>query len=144
MTSKSVKVIFDTNVWIGFLIGKRLSKITRHISDGSLTIVTTEQLLTEIETVTSREKLIKYFPKKSVQELIYFLEAIAEKVEIKPIHFINRDPKDNFLLDLIDFSKADYLVTGDKDLLEHNPFKTAQILTPVEFENRLKIIFDKG
>jgi predicted nucleic acid-binding protein len=37
-------------------------------------------------------------------------------------------------LDLIDFSKADYLVTGDKDLLELNPFKTARILTPSDFE----------
>jgi predicted nucleic acid-binding protein len=51
---------------------------------------------------------------------------------------INRDLKDNFLLDLIDFSKADYLITGDKDLLELNPFKTAQILTPQEFEVELK------
>jgi uncharacterized protein len=40
-------------------------------------------------------------------------------------------------LDLIDSSKADYLVTGDKDLLMHNPFKTAKILTPVEFEKEL-------
>ncbi len=138
MTSKSVKIIFDTNVWISFLIGKRLSKIKRHISDGDITIITTDQLLTEIKTVTSREKLRKYFPKESVKELIELLETIAEKIEIKPTHFINRDPKDNFLLDLIDFSKADYLITGDKDLLEHNPFKTAQILTPAEFENQLE------
>lgn len=137
MTGKSVKVIFDTNVWISFLIGKRLSKIKRHISSGDITIITTEQLLTEIKIVTSRKKLKKYFPEESVKELIEFLEAIAEKVEIKPTHFINRDPKDNFLLDLIDFSEADYLITGDKDLLEHNPFKTAQILTPAEFENQL-------
>ncbi|MHC1775465.1 MAG: hypothetical protein AB9834_08640 [Lentimicrobium sp.] len=39
---------------------------------------------------------------------------------------------------MIDFSKADYLITGDKHLLEHNPFKTAQILTPAEFENQLE------
>lgn len=137
MASKSVKVIFDTNVWISFLIGKRLSKIKRHISEGHITIITTEQLLTEIKIVTSREKLKKYFPKENVKELIELLETIAEKVEIEPTHFINRDPKDNFLLDLIDFSKADFLITGDKDLLEHNPFKKAQILTPSEFENQL-------
>ena len=88
--------------------------------------------------VTNREKLKKYFPKDSMNELIQLLETIAEKVEIKPTHHINRDPKDNFLLDLIDFSKADYLVTGDKDLLGHNPFKTAQILTPKEFEKQLQ------
>ena len=138
MPKKSVKVIFDTNVWISFLIGKRLTKIKQYISDRSISIVTTEQLLTEIKIVTSRKKLKKYFSKESVMELLELLETIAEKVDIEPTHFINRDPKDNFLLDLIDFSKADYLVTGDKDLLEHNPFKTAQILTPAEFEMQLE------
>ena len=66
------------------------------------------------------------------------LETIAEKVEIIPTQFINRDPEDNFLSDLIDFSKADYLVTGDKDLLLHNPFKSATILTPANFQIVLK------
>jgi putative PIN family toxin of toxin-antitoxin system len=119
MKAKNIKVIFDTNVWISFLIGKRLAFIKNYISSGQITIVTTVK---------------KYFPQESVTELLELLETIAEKVEIKPTHFINRDPKDNFLLDLIDFSKADYLVTGDKDLLVHNPFKSATILTPANFE----------
>jgi len=138
MINKNIKVIFDTNVWISFLIGKHLSKIKQYISDGTITIIITEQLLTEIKIVTSRKKLKKYFPQKSVNELIELLETITENIEIKPTHFINRDPKDNFLLDLIDFSKADYLITGDKDLLEHNPFLTAKILSPKEFEEELK------
>jgi putative PIN family toxin of toxin-antitoxin system len=138
MTKRNARVIFDTNIWISFLIGKQLSKIKGHISDGRITIITTEDLLIEIKRVTSREKLKKYFSKESVNELIELLETIAEEVKIQPTHFINRDPKDNFLLDLIDFSKADFLVTGDKDLLEHNPFKTAKILTPTEFEILLK------
>ncbi len=134
MKPKNIKVIFDTNVWISFLIGKRLSFVKNYITSGQITIISTEQLLKEIKEVTNRERLRKYFPPQSVTELLEFLEIIAEKVEIKPTHFINRDPKDNFLLDLIDFSKADYLVTGDKDLLLHNPFKTARILTPANFE----------
>lgn len=138
MKNNEVKVIFDTNVWISFLIGKRLAILKNYISDGSILIVTTEQLLTEINMVTNREKLKTYFPEESVKELVELLETIAIKVEIKPIHFINRDPKDNFLLDLIDYSKADFLITGDKDLLAHNPFKTAKILTPAEFEKVLK------
>ena len=48
-----------------------------------------------------------------------------------------------FLLDLIDYSKADYLVTGDKDLLIHNPFLTAQILSPNEFERMMKSALPK-
>lgn len=138
MKNKNVKVIFDTNVWISFLIGKRLSNIKDLIADGRIIIITTEQLLDEIKLVTSRDKLKKYFPKEKVTELIEFLEVISEKIDIRPIYFVSRDPKDNFLLDLIDFSKADYLITGDKDLLEHNPFKTAHILTPAEFEMQIK------
>jgi predicted nucleic acid-binding protein len=42
-------------------------------------------------------------------------------------------------LDLIAAAKADYLVTGDKDLLVHNPFMTAQILTPTEFEASIRL-----
>ena len=134
MKAKSIKVIFDTNVWISFLIGKRLSFIKNYISSGQITIITTQQLLKEIKEVTSRDRLKKYFPQDSVTELLQLLDTISEKVEIEPTHFINRDPKDNFLLDLIDFSKADFLVTGDKDLLVHNPFKSATILTPANFE----------
>lgn len=137
MKGKNIKVIFDTNVWISFLIGKRLSFIKNYIADGQILIVINQQLLNEIKDVTRREKLKKYFPRESVNEFIELLETIAEPIEIKPTHFINRDPKDNFLLDLIDFSKADYLVTGDKDLLEHNPFKTATILTPANFEKAM-------
>jgi putative PIN family toxin of toxin-antitoxin system len=138
MKAKSIKDIFDTNIWISFLIGKRLSFIKNAISSGYITIITTAQLLKEIKEVTSREQLKKYFPQECVTELLELLETIAEKVEIKPTDFINRDPKDNFLLDLIDFSKADYLVTGDIDLLAHNPFKSATILTPANFEIALK------
>lgn len=134
MKSGNVRVIFDTNVWVSFLIGRRLTKIKKHIVNREITIITTDQLITELQLVTSRDKLKKYFPKSSVKELIEFLNTIAEHVSIEPTHFINRDPKDNFLLDLIDFSKADYLITGDKDLLELNPFKTAQIITPAAFE----------
>lgn len=138
MKNKKIKVIFDTNVWISFLIGKHLTNLKQYISNGNITIITTEQLLTEIKIVTNREKLKKYFPAESVIEMIDLLETIAKKVEIKPTHFINRDPKDNFLLDLIEYSEADYLVTGDKDLLAHNPFKSAKIISPTEFEKEFK------
>jgi putative PIN family toxin of toxin-antitoxin system len=139
MKETNIKVIFDTNVWISFLIGKRLAFIKSFIVDGKFTIVITDQLLEEIKEVTGRERLRKYFPEERVKELIDLLQTIGKNVVIKPTHFINKDPKDNFLLDLIDFSKADYLVTGDKDLLIHNPFKTAIILAPSNFEIIFKV-----
>jgi putative PIN family toxin of toxin-antitoxin system len=137
MKVKKNRVIFDTNIWISFLIGKKLSNIKQYIIDGQITIIICSQLFEEIIEVTKREKLRKYFPENEVKELIILLETIAEIIEIESIHFSNRDSKDNFLLDLIDFSKADFLVTGDKDLLIQNPFKTAKIVSPSEFEKEI-------
>ncbi|MFD1631549.1 putative toxin-antitoxin system toxin component, PIN family [Pseudopedobacter beijingensis] len=58
MTSKkTIRVIFDTNVWISFLIGKRLTRIKQHIINGDIQLIVTNQLLNELRVVTSREKL---------------------------------------------------------------------------------------
>lgn len=119
------------------MIGKKLSILKKYLTEGSITVVVTDQLLEEIRIVTQRKKLKKYFSQKSVKELMRLLKIIAENVNIKPTHFISRDPKDNFLLDLIEYSKADFLVTGDTDLLELNPFKTAKIINPSDFESYL-------
>ena len=135
MKPKNIKVIIDTNVWISFLIGKKVYLLKDLIINEQIKIVYCEQLLIEIKEVTSRPNIKKYFPKEAVAELLDLLELIGARYEIKPIHFINRDPKDNFLLDLIDISKAEYLITGDNDLLLHNPFLTASIITPSIFES---------
>jgi len=135
-----IKVVFDTNIWISFLIGKRLSIVEKYISNHQVIIVITDQLIEEIKEVTGRENLRKYFPYSKVLELILFLETVADKYEITPQHFICRGTKDNFLLDLLTISKADYLVTGDKDLLTLHPFESTTILTPSDFE---RILTDK-
>ena len=135
---RKIKVIFDTNIWISFLIGKRLTSIKEFISNGKIQMVLTEQLITELELVTQRRKLQKYFNQGSVEELLLLIETIGKIYQIRSKHHLSRDLKDNFLLDLIDKSKADYLVTGDNDLLELSKFQTASILTPKEFEEVCK------
>jgi putative PIN family toxin of toxin-antitoxin system len=137
MIKKRIKVIFDTKIWISFLIGKRLLNIKNFICSGNIIIVVTPQLINEIKIVTQREKLKKYFNQNDVNGLIDLMETISLNVDIKEKHLICRDPKDNFLLDLIEFSNADFLVTGDKDLLELNPFKSGQIINPKDFERYL-------
>lgn len=52
----------DANVRIEFLIGKKLSSLKRLIVDGQIKIITTPQLLLEINLVKKKEKLKEYFP----------------------------------------------------------------------------------
>lgn len=64
------KVIIDTNLWISFLIGKELQNLKDLIVDARIRLVTTDQLLSELKLVTSREKLKRYFEPEKVTELI--------------------------------------------------------------------------
>lgn len=135
---KSTKVIFDTNIWISFLIGKRLQRIKELIAAQQIIIVLSEQLLLELQVVTRRPKLKKYFPEQKVEELITFLRTVGQIYHPAAANQLSRDPKDNFLLDLAEKAKADFLVTGDRDLLILNPFKKTQIVTPADFEAQVE------
>ena len=49
-----------------------------------------------------------------------------------------RDPKDNFLLALAHDGKADYLLTGDNDLLVMKKFGRTKIVKISEFLKSMK------
>jgi putative PIN family toxin of toxin-antitoxin system len=132
------KVIIDTNLWISFLIGKELQNLKDQITTDKVRLITTEQLITELKIVTARPKLQKYFDQDKIVELVSFLDIVSEKVKIKNIEQICRDPKDDFLLALSKESTADYLVTGDKDLLEIGRYTKTEILTVNKFKEKIK------
>lgn len=137
--SKPIKVIIDTNLWISFLIGKQLVSLKSLLVEGTIQPIFSQQLLDEITIVTQRPKLQKYFPSEKVTDLIVFLEAIGLLVEIQSSVSLCRDAKDNYLLALAKDSKADYLITGDGDLLILENFEGTVILTYQTFISRSKI-----
>jgi len=135
---KASKVIIDTNLWISFLIGKELQNLKDLIVSERIRLITTDQLIDELKIVTSRQKLKKYFHQDKVDELMAFLKIVSNKVRIKEIDQICRDPKDDFLLALSKESKADFLITGDKDLLELGTYGNTEILTVKRFKEKVK------
>ena len=52
---------------------------------------------------------------------------------------ICRDPKDNKFLEVAVNGKADFIITGDKDLLVLNPFQGIEIITVNEFLSRFNL-----
>ncbi len=130
---KPNKVIIDTNLWISFLIGKELQNLKELIVTEKIQLITTEQLINELRLVVARPKLQKYFEKEKVTELISLLNIVSKKVKLKKIEKICRDPKDDFLLALSKQGKANYLVTGDKDLLEIKKIGLTEIITIKKF-----------
>ena len=128
MPRKKLRVVFDTNVWVSFLVGKVLSGLEGLIFDDSIQILLSDELLEEMNDVIHRPKFEKYFSLGMINELIALMLGKAELVEVIETFDVCRDAKDNFLLDLCVSGGADYLVTGDEDLLALNPFRNLQII----------------
>ena len=133
MNNEPLKVIIDTNLWISFLIGKKLVSLKPLLVNEIIQPVLTHQLIEEITLVTERPKLRKYFSSDKVQELLNLLDIIGLFIETTSVVTICRDPKDNFLLALAIDSHADSLLTGDSDLLIIQRFHQTKIVTYQQF-----------
>ena len=134
---RSKKVILDTNLWISFLITKNYSFIDKFVENQKVTLIFSKELIHEFLTVATRPKFQKYFTDQDIQKLIRSFDNFAKIIETTSNIEICRDFKDNFLLNLAIDSKADFLVTGDNDLLELKKIEKTKILTITELTERI-------
>ena len=130
---KKTKVIIDTNLWISFLISYDFEKLDFLFSSDKICLLFSERLFVEFVGVASREKFRKYFSENDIDELSKKMKKVAKIVEIKSVQTQCRDPKDNFLLELAVDGKADYLITGDKDLLDLKTVDKTKIVKIEDF-----------
>lgn len=101
MPKKPDRIILDTNLWISFLISKDYSKL---------------------------DKLLFYFSLSDIEDILDTINEHAEFVTVKGQVIMCRDPKDNFLLSLAADGQADYLLTGDHDLLALKKMNKTKIM----------------
>jgi putative PIN family toxin of toxin-antitoxin system len=126
-----LRFVLDTNVVVSALL--LADSIPRQAFDKALeqgTILISVPVILELADVLSRKKLNKYLLE---DERMRFLIGLLKETELidttEPIA-ICRDPNDDKFLELAVDGNADYIVTGDADLLVLHPFRGIQILTP--------------
>jgi putative PIN family toxin of toxin-antitoxin system len=129
-----MKVVIDTNIWISYLLGSLLQGMDEKILSKEIKVVVSDEMLKEISEVSSRPKFKNIFTAKRIKELFSLLDSYA--IVVSPGQKVNvcRDGKDNFLLEVALEGEADYLVTGDEDLLVLDPFYNTKIVKPKDFE----------
>jgi putative PIN family toxin of toxin-antitoxin system len=138
--NNAYKVIIDTNVWISFLIGKSLAGLHKFIYHEKIAVITCKEQLLELSEVLHRPKIKKRFSQKHINEFFSLLDEVALLVEISTISSICRDPKDDYLLSLSIESDANYLVTGDLDLLIIKKINNTEIINYSDFEKKMKFL----
>jgi len=136
--SNPLKVIIDTNLWVSFIISNKLTLLDRLLFSQRARLIFSKELIDEIALTITKPKLRKYFAANGLEEMFTTLEPFIDLVEVQSSVSICRDPKDNFLLELAQDSKADYLLTGDKDLLAIEKFGKTKIISISTFLETIK------
>ena len=128
-SGKSKRIIIDTNLWISFLISKRLDILEKIIFQDNVILLFSNELIDEIKVSIEKPKLKKHFSLVSLSDMLESIEEFSELIHVKSKVTVCRDSKDNFLLSLAKDGKANYILTGDKDLLVLRKFGKIQIVT---------------
>jgi putative PIN family toxin of toxin-antitoxin system len=136
--SKPLKIIIDTNLWISFIISSKQSLLDSFLFNKEARLLFSTELITEIQETITKPKLKKHFKTNALEEMLSTFEPFIDLIEVESIVTVCRDSKDNFLLALAKDGKADYLLTGDKDLLELKKFGKTKIKTVTTFIDETK------
>ena len=127
--SKPVRIIIDTNLWISFIISKRFDALDSLIQSNQVRLLFSIELIEEIKATIEKPKLKKHFDGNSMEEMLLAFKSFIDLDSVKSAVNVCRDPNDDFLLALSKDGKADYLVTGDKDLLSLIRYRKTDIVT---------------
>lgn len=126
-----MKIVVDTNVLISaFVFGGNAERaLSKALSIGEL--VSSEFIFDELRRVL-RDKF--YIDAEKTNRILNALsQAVLFLTPDSPMPTVCRDPDDNNILQLAEFAQADFIITGDKDLLVLSFFGNTQIISPADF-----------
>ncbi len=132
-----LEIVFDTNIWIRYILKAQLEKLTLLILENDLTVYSSERLIAELETVLNYPEIANRLT-LPLSEYVDFHRKLAI---VSPVMYAFRgspDPKDDFLFDLAISAEANYLVTEDKPLLALGYVRYVRVISLSDFFELLK------
>jgi len=133
-----IKAVLDTNVLVSSLVSQHGPP--RHALDawleGHYTLVTSLYLVEELIHVLSYPRIARQIHLEE-DELTAILAALLSQAEVTPgrlcLPGVTRDPKDDAVVACAVEGEADYIVSGDQDLLVLGRYEAVQVVTPRQF-----------
>jgi putative PIN family toxin of toxin-antitoxin system len=132
-------VVIDTNVVLSaILFGGKPRQVLEKAVSGSIELAVSEPLVTELQGVLQRPKF--GLSAQLIRTILSEYGSIAIWKEPSE-HFdvIPDDPSDNHFIDCAVAAKADYLITGDKHLLNLGVFRMTKIVGVDDFLDILSV-----
>ncbi|MBN1363614.1 MAG: putative toxin-antitoxin system toxin component, PIN family [Syntrophaceae bacterium] len=129
-----MKAVFDTNILVAaFLTEGLCSGLLIRARKHNFDLILFDDILREFKNILRRKFKISSSDISEITDII--MEAASEilhKVNSAPR--VCRDPKDDMIIACAIDAAADYIVTGDEDLLMLKRFKNIVIINPRNFE----------
>ncbi len=133
-----VKAVLDTNVLVSSLVsaGGPPRRILDAWLEGRYTLVTSLYLVEELVHVLSYPRIAERL-RLHDEELAALVAALLSRAEVTPgelrLPGVTRDPKDDAVVACAQEGNADYIVSGDQDLLVLQEYEGIQVVTPRRF-----------
>jgi uncharacterized protein len=129
-----LRLVIDTNILISGLMS--VNSLPQQVFDYATSqaiLLMSDEVQSEIENVISRPKLQKYITLERRTKFLSELSQQVERVTINQQIRACRDPKDDKFLELAFCGEANYIITGDADLLDLHPFQNISIIKAASF-----------
>jgi len=134
-------LIIDTNLWVSFALfpDNSTGKMVGEALDFD-DIIFSKATFAELAEVLRRDKFNRYVSLENREGLLSRVADRAVWIDERTLSPVTdcRDVKDNKFLELALACDAEYLVTGDQDLLVLDPYNGTRIVTVVKFAEVLK------
>lgn len=139
--SEIPRIVLDTNIFISaFFWEGNETELIRKIEQGNANLFVSLDIIEEIENVIERPKFVEAMKKANqthakIMNKIVAISHIIIKSEYSVE--ISRDKKDDKFINCALSANADYIISGDNDLLVLEKYKQIKIIKTVDI---LKLI----
>jgi putative PIN family toxin of toxin-antitoxin system len=139
-----MRVVIDPNLLVSYLLTHRgpiAQIIDTHLAQEDFTLLGCVQLLEELDRVLQYSKFQRYFDDKTRLRFVALIASLSELLDIPDqLPRLVRDPKDDYLIACALAGKADFLVSGDKDVLAVKAVETVKMVTAKQFLETLSVV----
>lgn len=132
------RIVVDTNVVVSASIseGNPHRFLLGAMRDVKCTLVTSDEIISEIREVLGRPKF--HLSKDEIGRALSALESASEIVETTSKFEVVSDSDDDMFVNAAYDGGANYIVSGDGDLLELGEFEGIKIVKVVEMQRILR------
>jgi putative PIN family toxin of toxin-antitoxin system len=131
-----MRVVLDTDVFVsGVFSGGPPGRVLEAWRDGTVEMVLSREIIEEY--VRVGEELAKRFHGVDLGPALELVAATATLVASPPLEDpVSRDPDDDKFVACAVAAEIEFIVSGDRDLLEVSTFRGVRVLTPREFVDK--------